>query len=116
MSGPGTLPRTKTIHFISTISAVRTTWGVDQAGEQQRLVLDKGQHIAHEVAAAGGKNLPVQMLRPPHSTSACRIVLISDSLIGHSSFRKGKLNCKFNGIVPQTGAKCKGFVEIFTKF
>ena len=27
ISGPGILPRTKTIHFISTLSAVRTTWG-----------------------------------------------------------------------------------------
>ena len=39
--------------------------GVDQAGEQQRLILDIGEHIAHQVAAAGVLHLPVAEGRIP---------------------------------------------------
>ena len=45
---------------MSIISAVRMTWGLIKSGEQHGLILDKGQHIAHHVAAAGRVDIVVQ--------------------------------------------------------
>ena len=42
---------------MSIISAVRITLRVAQAGEQQGLILHKGKHVAHHIAAAGRLDL-----------------------------------------------------------
>ncbi len=82
-SGEGRLPRTNTMHTMSIMSAVRTTWGLFSPGEQHGLIFHEGQHIAHHVAAAGVVNLRVQ---PGIRCEQLRGKKLHNVLNGHGGF------------------------------
>ena len=64
MFSSGSFPRTKMMHTMSSISAVRTTWGLHSPGDEHGTFAAVCEHIAHHVSGKDELGVKIRQFFP----------------------------------------------------